>query len=125
MRDALKASGEPILPLTEHVLSFVNPKGLTVQDNWELNSRRDKYRVEYQALMKSQGVDVILCPTYAGVGVLQGQPKCWTYSSIWNVLDHPAAVFPSGLRVDKRVDTFDSDYKPRSAEDEREWKACE
>ncbi|KAM4060450.1 amidase [Hirsutella rhossiliensis] len=123
LRSALESSGEPMLPLTEHVLSFASPTDLTVLDNWKLNSRRDKYRMEYQALMKSQGVDVILCPTYVGVGALQGQPKYWAYTAVWNILDYPAVVFPSGLCADKTTDAFNSDYQPRSAEDEREWKA--
>lgn len=74
--------------------------------------------------MKSRGVDFILCPTYAGAGVLQGGAKYWGYSSIWNILDLPAAVLPSGLRCDKAVDVKEEGYTPRSQKDEEEWKAC-
>ncbi|KJZ79193.1 hypothetical protein HIM_01344 [Hirsutella minnesotensis 3608] len=123
MRRLLEASGEPTHPLTEHVLSFSNGKGLSVVENWELNEKRDAIRTEYLALMQARGVDVILCPTYVGVGTLQGQAKCWSYTAMWNFLDYPAVVFPSGLRVDKEVDVFDTSYSPRSSDDEREWKA--
>lgn len=121
----MASTGEPVLPLTEQLLSFANPNGLTVLDNWKLNSRRDQYRREYHGLMRSTGVDMILCPAYVGVGALQGQPKYWAYTAVWNILDQPAAVFPSGLCVDGKIDAFDSHYKPRSIDDGREWKACE
>lgn len=74
--------------------------------------------------MKARGVDFILCPTYAGAGVLQGEAKYWGYSSIWNILDLPAAVVPSGLRCDKAVDVREDGYTPRGQKDEQEWKAC-
>ncbi|EQL03521.1 amidase [Ophiocordyceps sinensis CO18] len=123
IRSAMASTGEPVLPLTEQLLSFANPNGLTVLDNWKLNSRRDQYRREYHGLMRSTGVDMILCPAYVGVGALQGQPKYWAYTAVWNILDQPAAVFPSGLCVDGKIDAFDSHYKPRSIDDGREWKA--
>ena len=74
--------------------------------------------------MKKRGVDVILCPAYTGVGVLQGEARYWNYTAIWNILDQPAVVFPTGLSADKEVDKFDTEYKPLNSTDEREWKAC-
>ncbi|KAJ9144699.1 Amidase [Pleurostoma richardsiae] len=119
-------TGEPALPLTEHALNFAKKSGktpLSVADNWALNYEREKYRREYHALMNSRGVDFILCPTYPGAGVLQGGAKYWNYTAIWNILDQPSAVFPSGLKVDKAVDVKDEGYVPRNEEDEADWKA--
>lgn len=87
--------------------------------------QREAYRREYHALMKKRGVDVILCPAYTGAGVKQGEAYYWNYTAIWNILDQPAIVFPTGMSVDKEVDTFDSNYKPMNSQDDREWKACE
>ncbi|RSL83964.1 hypothetical protein CEP52_016570 [Fusarium oligoseptatum] len=44
------------------------------------------------------------------------------YTAVWNVLDQPAIAFQTGLKVDPQVDIIESDYKPRSAVDEREYK---
>lgn len=74
--------------------------------------------------MKAKGVDFILCPAYVGAGVLQGGAKYWNYTAIWNILDQPASILPSGLRVDKNIDKPEEAYTPRNQQDEEEWKAC-
>lgn len=113
-----------MLPLTEWALQYSSPEPLSISEIWNLNVRRETYRREYHALMKQRGVDVILCPTYVGAGALQGQAYYWNYTAIWNILDQPGVVFPSGLTVDKELDVFETDYKPMNEQDEREWKAC-
>lgn len=126
--DEFAKTGEPVLPLTLHALDFARKSGkvpLSVGDNWALNVQREAYRREHHALMKERGVDFILGPTYPGAGVLQGGPKYWNYTAIWNILDLPSSVLPSGLVCDKAVDVKDADYKPLNATDEEEWKACE
>lgn len=124
IRDVLAESGEPMLPLTEWALKYSRSEPLSISENWDLNVAREAYRREYHALMKEHGVDVILCPAFVGAGALQGQAYYWNYTAIWNILDQPAVVFPTGISVDKEIDRFDSDYKPMNSEDEREWKAC-
>ncbi|KAL4869380.1 hypothetical protein BDV12DRAFT_196430 [Aspergillus spectabilis] len=114
-------TAEPILPLTEWAFQYSRPTPLSVADGWELNCQRDAYREEYHALMKSRGVDFILCPAYVGAAAVLGESHYWNYTAIWNILDQPAAVFPSGLYVDPQLDGADGSYQPRSAIDEREW----
>ncbi|KAL4918643.1 amidase signature domain-containing protein [Aspergillus aurantiobrunneus] len=121
-RTLLTQTGEPILPLTEWAFQYSRPAPLTVVEGWELNHQRDIYRNEYHALMKSRGVDFILCPAYVGVAAVMGESHYWNYAAIWNILDQPAVVFPSGLSVDPRLDAIDSSYQPRSAVDDREWR---
>ncbi|KAI3393113.1 hypothetical protein diail_4711 [Diaporthe ilicicola] len=124
--DEFANSGEPALPLTLHAFDFAKKSGkipLSVHDNWALNAERENYRREHHALMKERGVDFILGPAYVGAGVLQGGAKYWHYTSIWNILDLPSAILPSGLRCDKDVDGRDETYSPRSGVDEEEWKA--
>ncbi|KAF3763258.1 hypothetical protein M406DRAFT_94271 [Cryphonectria parasitica EP155] len=123
---AMSNTGEPILPLTQHALDFSISTGktpLTIPDNWDLNVARETYRREHHLLMKTRGVDFILCPVYPGAGVLQGQPRYWGYTSIWNILDLPAAVLPSGLACDKVVDGKDEGFKAMNEKDEEEQKA--
>lgn len=127
--DEFAKSGEPALPLTNHAFDFARQSGrwtlpLSVHDNWALNYERETYRREHHALMKERGVDFILCPAYVGAAPLQGGAKYWNYTAIWNILDLPSAVLPSGLRCDEGVDVKEEGYTPRNEMDGDEWKAC-
>ncbi|KAJ5929614.1 hypothetical protein N7454_006564 [Penicillium verhagenii] len=127
-RKIIGKSGEPVLPLTEWVFNFSRPVPLTHPEAWELQYERDVYRDEYNAIMKSRGVDFILSPAYPGVAAVYGESHYWNYTAIWNVLDLPSVVFPSGLIVDPKLDALsekDKTYKPRNEADEREWKRYE
>jgi amidase len=115
----LEESGEPLLPLTQWALSY--GKVMTVPENWEFNVLRENYRAKYHATMKERGVDFILCPTYLGVASEQGTAQYWLYTAIWNILDQPAVVFPSGLHVDQTLDKIETDYKPRSDAEKKEY----
>lgn len=71
--------------------------------------------------MKSRDVDFILCPVYVGAAAVMGEAQYWNYTAIWNILDYPGVVFPSGLIVDPELDPVDGGYRPRSEVDAREW----
>lgn len=75
--------------------------------------------------MKERGVDFILCPAYVGVAAELGSGHYFGYTAVWNILDQPAITFPTGLKVDPVADAVDKSYKPKSADDEREYKKCE
>ncbi|KAJ5156795.1 hypothetical protein N7492_009598 [Penicillium capsulatum] len=123
-RQMLRDSGEPARPLSEWVFSFGRATPLTHHETWALQHQRDVYRDEYQALLKRRGVDFILSPAYPAAAAVMGESHYWNYTAIWNVLDLPSAVFPSGLTVDSKLDALtekDKNYKPRSKVDEREW----
>lgn len=56
-----------------------------------------------------------------------GESHYWNYTAIWNLLDFPAAVFPSGSFVDTTLDALTEDqfgkgYVPRDEVEEREWR---
>ncbi|KAG7891124.1 hypothetical protein KL936_002408 [Ogataea polymorpha] len=114
-KDALAASGEPVLELTKNALAF--GRG---DDGWSATEERlgqalrDKYRMEYQDKMMELGVDFILSPTYVSVAAKLETIHYWGYTSLWNVLDFPNVVFPTGLKCDPAVDVPDSGYAPRS-----------
>ncbi|OJZ84226.1 hypothetical protein ASPFODRAFT_673098 [Aspergillus luchuensis CBS 106.47] len=123
-RKLIAQTGEPILPLTAWAFDYSSPTPLTMAESWTLNVQRDVYRDEYHALMKSRGVDFILCPVYAGVASVLGESHYWNYTAVWNILDQPAVVFPSGLSVDAQLDQLTAEhktYKPRDEVDQREW----
>ncbi|GJN72266.1 hypothetical protein PLICBS_006338 [Purpureocillium lilacinum] len=118
---ALEASGEPWLPLTKE--AFTRARKMTAAETWTVNLEREAYRTEYRMLMKEQGVDFILCPAYLGVAAEPNEARYSAYTAIWNILDMPGVVFPTGLKVDPDLDGIETDYKPRSAQDEFEYRA--
>ncbi|OGE47725.1 hypothetical protein PENARI_c038G07466, partial [Penicillium arizonense] len=120
-RKIVADSGEPLHPLTEWAFNYSRPEALTIHQNWEYNVKREKYRADYHALMKARGVDFILSPTYVGVAPELGTSQYWNYTAIWNILDQPTAVFPTGLFQDPKIDKAESSYLPRNAVDEREF----
>ncbi|CAI6097678.1 unnamed protein product [Clonostachys chloroleuca] len=120
-RDLLAQGGEPIAFLTEWAFSVARPEPISVAENWELNVRRDAYRDAYHQIMKDRGVDFILCPAYIGAAATLGSGQYFHYTSIWNILDQPCVTFPTGLKVDPKLDIVDEQYKPRSKADKREY----
>ncbi|OQU99866.1 hypothetical protein CLAIMM_05439 [Cladophialophora immunda] len=121
-KDLLAKGGEPIAPLTQWAFSVARPEPISVQENWVLNVRREEYRADYHRLMKERGVDFILCPAYVGAAAQLATGKYWLYTAIWNILDQPAVIFPTGLRVDQELDPVETGYTPRSKQDEEEYK---
>jgi len=103
--EILKESGEPLLPLTKHIITE-NPhlEAHTVTSLWQSVEKRDDYRTAYANLWNSTAssdngvlegmVDVILCPAGPGVAPKIDTSKWWGYTSQWNLLDYPAIVFP-------------------------------
>ncbi|KAJ5788455.1 hypothetical protein N7457_003445 [Penicillium paradoxum] len=124
-REILAQSGEPMRPLTEWAFSYSQKTPISHPEAWILHGQRDTYRDEYHALMKQRGVDFILSPAYSGVAAVMGEPQYWNYTAIWNIVDLPSAVFPSGIAVDSTADALtdeDKQYVPRDEVDEREWR---
>lgn len=124
----LRDSGEPARPLTDWALSYARPTPLTHPEAWKYQNKRDVFIDEYHAVMKSRGVDLIISPPYPGVAAVMGESQYWNYTAIWNLVDLPSAVFPSGLTVDSELDKLseqDRRYVPRSEVDEREWRKYE
>lgn len=118
---ALESSGEPWLPLTKE--AFTQARKMTIPETWTVNLEREAYRSEHRMLMKKHNVDFILCPTYVGVAAEPHQARYFAYTAIWNILDMPGVVFPTGLKLDQEQDVVESGYQPRSPQDEAEYKA--
>ncbi|KAK2743512.1 hypothetical protein FQN57_004809 [Myotisia sp. PD_48] len=123
VRGLLAESGEPMLPLTKFIIDEQpTVKDHTMADYWALCLKRDTYRDEYAAHWSATGssgadeVDLILGPVTPGVAPPHEQARYWCYTSQWNLLDYPAAVFPAGT-VDQAKDVRDNSYVPRNAHD--------
>ncbi|KAF5241880.1 hypothetical protein FANTH_8955 [Fusarium anthophilum] len=127
MLDILEETGEPALPLTKHILhEQASAKNRTCTEMMELNRERDSYRAMYckawsaTATPTSREVDVILCPPSFGSAPPHEQSRYWGYTSQWNLLDYPGAVFPV-TKVDPAVDVKDEGYVPKNDMDRFVW----
>ncbi|OAL38221.1 hypothetical protein AYO20_02673 [Fonsecaea nubica] len=118
----LKEIDEPILPLTKFITEEQpNVKSLTMAEYWELCVERDNYRDEYAAHWSKTAdsgkeVDVIICPATPGAAPLHETARYWPYTSQWNLLDYPAAIFPVTF-VDVEKDKKEEDYVPMNEQD--------
>ncbi|KAJ6534413.1 amidase signature domain-containing protein [Mycena capillaripes] len=108
VRERAGVTGEPILPLTEWVITHPAVKNHTMHELWDLNLRREALRAEFLEHYNSQKVDVVLCPVGPSPAPLLGTAKYWGYTNVWNFVDYPAAVFPTGLYADPVLDLKDS-----------------
>ena len=126
------ASGEPWLPLSRFILHD-NPhcRRRSVEETWELTAQRERYRAEYAKLWNETAtggdgggpVDVILCPAGPGAAPPLNCARYWGYTSLWNLLDYPALVFPAG-KVDRGLDKRDEGYVPRNEQDRYNHELC-
>jgi amidase len=130
---AMRASGEPLRPLTKHIL-IDNPhvQAHTIASLWAATIRRDQYRAEYADVWNKTAssigpcgepenmVDVILCPVGPSAAPKIDTALWWGYTSQWNLLDYPALVFPVD-RVDIMKDAVEEDYEPRNEKDKYNW----
>lgn len=123
-RAPIDASGEPMLPLIKWItVNQPESKERTIHEYWDLIVQRETYKAKYAAHWNATAaddgheVDVILCPAGPGAASLHDTAKYWPYTSHWNLLDYPAAVFPSGVFVDPLKDPKDTSYQPMNEQD--------
>ncbi|EMD32640.1 hypothetical protein CERSUDRAFT_118670 [Gelatoporia subvermispora B] len=103
-REILK--DDPAVPQSNWILSQVpnNGRPFTVAEIFQLNLARDTFRCKIAAhwndtrLKTTTGrhVDAILCPVAPTLAPPHDTTQWWGYTSYWNLLDFPAAVFPVG-----------------------------
>jgi len=117
VHEVLDSTGEPILPLTEWVIESDKVKDHDAQGIWKLFHDRNAYRQRYSSHWNASNVDVLLCPAFPGVAARHDTSKYWGYTAIWNILDYPGIVFPSGLHADPALDPVESRYNPMSPSD--------
>ncbi|KAG8221274.1 amidase signature domain-containing protein [Butyriboletus roseoflavus] len=117
VRQCLKDGGEDMLPLSEWVISPPHTKSLNATQAWELHYKRDSFRRAYLQYWREQNIDVLLSPTYPGVACRHDTARYWGYTAMWNLLDWPGAVFPTGLVVDPATDLIDSNFSSLGPED--------
>jgi Asp-tRNA(Asn)/Glu-tRNA(Gln) amidotransferase A subunit family amidase len=112
VRQCLKDGGEDILPLSEWVISPPHTKNLTATQSWELRFKRDEFRHAYLQQWRAQNIDVLLSPAFPAVAPRHDTARYWGYTALWNLVDYPGAVFPTGLVVDTALDPTEAGASP-------------
>ncbi len=75
------------------------------------------------AHFRQENVDVILCPFSASPAPPHETAHYWPYTSIFNLVDYPGAVFPTGIVVEEQ--DAEPARKYRNASDEENARNCE
>ncbi|KAK8105072.1 hypothetical protein PG999_008431, partial [Apiospora kogelbergensis] len=123
---AIKESGEPMLPLSKWILDSTHVKKHDVQSLWDACAERDEYRRAYAELWNERDVDVILCPVGPSVAPKLNTARYWGYTAQWNLLDYPAVVFPFNEHITTdRQKQFNVTYTPRNDDDKYNWEQWE
>ncbi|KAG8162022.1 hypothetical protein KVR01_007787 [Diaporthe batatas] len=123
--DEFAASGERPVPSVVQALDEARRSCVAgLEGPVAVARERERYQREHDALMAGRGVDFILGPAYVGAGALRDDASGYShYTSVWEVLDLPSVVMPSGLRCDRAVDVKDETYVPESDVDRAVWAA--
>ncbi|PFH56204.1 hypothetical protein XA68_16898 [Ophiocordyceps unilateralis] len=115
---ALAAGNEPMLPSAKRLIEDPIVRERSVEENWELNVARNKYRAEYlqrwveTAARSPSGkpMDVLICPPCCVQSTPHDVKPWWGYTAVWNLLDYPAGVIPTGKVL--ATDAYPDGYQP-------------
>ncbi|CAI7601267.1 unnamed protein product [Penicillium discolor] len=112
----VEASGEPFTPLTAWTLRDTpGIEELSQQGVWDWTGKREMFRYAYLQEWNNVAseMDVILCPAFPTPAPLHDTSRYWGYTSLFNLLDYSALVFPV-TKVDPERDAKDITYTPKN-----------
>ncbi|KAF2251569.1 general amidase-like protein GmdB [Trematosphaeria pertusa] len=113
-KDAITSSGEPVLPLTEWIMKDAEPLGmLTAEDVNQARRGRDNFRCAFAESWQEQDVDVVIGPAFVGPACAHETAFYWTYTSLYNFVDYPGAVFPTPIKAEAKEE-YAAGYVPLS-----------
>lgn len=75
-----------------------------VWQSWDIRRERDEYRKEYAEHWRASDLDVLLMPPFPGTACPHDTARYWGYTAVYNHLDYPGIVFPTGLVADPELD---------------------
>jgi amidase len=115
-KDAIKEGGEPILSLTDWIMSDAESHGmLNAEDVNQLRFQRDQFRYKFADSWTEQDVDIVIGPAFVGPACAHDTAFYWTYTSLYNLVDYPGVVFPTPIRA-QASEKYADDYRPLSKE---------
>lgn len=113
--------GEEMMAGVKFTLKAFNTKMLSVTELFACNNLMAKYKVQMAEFWNStmsktstgRAIDAILCPSSAVVGSKHDTPGYVGYTSLFNILDYPAATIPwKEFTVSESKDPKDAAYRP-------------
>lgn len=126
-RSMMKDVDEQCLSLTDWIFNQPQVKKRDWIEMNELICQRENYRTQYAHIWNEReslfncSIDCILAPVGPSAAPLHNTAKWWGYTSVWNLLDYPAVVFPV-TTVDLIKDQVEIDFKPRNILDEENYR---
>ncbi|KAF4499244.1 aconitate hydratase 1 [Fusarium agapanthi] len=102
---ALEESGEPIIPAFADLLKVFNVRKLPASEILQLSGKVRDYKGQFLAAWDktangSRPIDALICPPAPGVSYPHDFKTYWGYTSLFNLIDYPAAILPiSGLKT--------------------------
>lgn len=115
-KSAITASGEPVLPLSDWIWKDAEPHGML--DAVAISNQRferDDFRCRFADSWTEQEVDVVIGPAFVGPACRHDTSFFWTYTSLYNFVDHPGVVFPTPVIAEAK-EGYAADYEPLSDE---------
>ncbi|KAK2033250.1 amidase [Colletotrichum zoysiae] len=101
VKQALAATGEPMLPLTKAIVKSAETTGQDLDAAGVLQQRvtRDNFRCDFAAHWNKSDVDVVICPAYVGSASVHETTLFWNYTAFWNYVDYPGLVVPTPIKA--------------------------
>ncbi len=118
-KHAMEETGEPMFPLTKISMSSGSAdRECTATEILAQRMRRDEFRCQFAEHWNTQDVDFVICPVFVGPASAHDTAKYWNYTALWNFVDYPGVVVPTGLKVEEgeKGKGYAEDYKPLSKE---------
>ncbi|EFQ28957.1 amidase [Colletotrichum graminicola] len=122
VKQALAATGEPMLPLTKAIITDAETTGQDLDAAGVLQQRvtRDNFRCDFAAHWNQSDVAIVTCPAYVGPASMHETCLFWNYTAFWNYVDYPGVVVPTPIKaLGKDLENYaTADEVPLSGQDE-------
>lgn len=119
--DLINSTGEPLIPSVEKLgLLAGSPK--TMGEYFELNRKRQEIALVYSKFWVENNLDALIMPPAPHTAVPENTWASPSYTAIWNLLDYPSIVLPTGA-VNER-DIVDGSENFYSENDKEIYKLC-
>jgi len=119
--DLIKSTGEPLIASVEK-LGLLAGKPKTMGEYFELNRKRQDLARAYSKFWSNNNLDAIIMPPAPHTAVPENTWATSSYTALWNLLDYPSFVLPTGTTNETDVDGSKREFY--SAFDEKLYKLC-
>jgi len=119
--DLIHSTGEPLIPSVEKLgLLAGSPK--TMGEYFELNRKRQDIALVYSKFWIDNNLDALIMPPAPHTAVPENAWAVPSYTAIWNLLDYPSIVLPTGAV--NEMDILEGTEDFYSENDKEVYKLC-